>query len=58
MRRLRAQGARLESTRTALQREREKVFDRIAGGHVGAEGVAAAPSASGGVPDKHEEVGQ
>ncbi|KAK2060719.1 hypothetical protein LY76DRAFT_470656, partial [Colletotrichum caudatum] len=31
-RRLGAQGVRLESTRTALQREREKVFERIAGG--------------------------
>ncbi|KAK2040024.1 hypothetical protein LZ31DRAFT_475379, partial [Colletotrichum somersetense] len=45
-RRLGAQGVRLESTRTALQREREKVFERIAGGgrqqNGDAEGAAAA----------------
>ncbi|KAK1995356.1 hypothetical protein LX36DRAFT_553590, partial [Colletotrichum falcatum] len=43
-RRLGAQGARLESTRTALQKEREKVFERIAGGRVDAGGPAAASS--------------
>ncbi|KAK2020389.1 hypothetical protein LX32DRAFT_510436, partial [Colletotrichum zoysiae] len=44
--RLGAQGVRLESTRTALQREREKVFERIADGgrqqNGDAEGAAAA----------------
>ncbi|KAK1962429.1 hypothetical protein LY78DRAFT_643101 [Colletotrichum sublineola] len=45
--RLKAQGPRLESTRTALQKEREKVFERIAGeGHVDAQGTAAAAAAA------------
>ncbi|KAK1974418.1 hypothetical protein LZ30DRAFT_608046 [Colletotrichum cereale] len=44
--RLRARGARLESTRTALQREREKLFEQIAGGHVEVDGSVAAAKAA------------